>query len=155
MFIFMKRLILISVLFLSLISFAQKEEQQLNQLIDNWHKAAGKADFESYFGLMDASFIFLGTAPGERWKKEQFAAFSKPYFDMGQAWDFTPSNRIWQFSKNRKIAWFDEDLQTWMEGCRGSGIMVKKGKEWKIVYYNLTVLIENEKIKEFIDLRKQ
>ena len=59
------------------------------------------------------------------------------------------------FSKNKKIAWFDEDLETWMEGCRGSGIVIKKKGEWKIVYYNLTVLIENEKIKEFIELRQK
>jgi hypothetical protein len=40
-----------------------------------------------------------------------------------------------------------------MRGCRGSGILVKKKGEWKLVYYNLTVLIENEKIKEFIELK--
>ena len=40
-------------------------------------------------------------------------------------------------------------------GCRGSGIMIKKKGEWRIEYYNLTVLIENEKIKEFIKLRKE
>jgi hypothetical protein len=42
-----------------------------------------------------------------------------------------------------------------MEGCRGSGIMQKKKGKWVIVYYNLTVLIENEKINEFIELRKE
>jgi hypothetical protein len=52
------------------------------------------------------------------------------------------------------MAWFDEDLDTWMKGCRGAGILRYDGKEWKIVYYNLTVLIENEKIKEFIKLRE-
>jgi hypothetical protein len=40
-----------------------------------------------------------------------------------------------------------------MRGCRGSGILVKKKGEWKLVYYNLTVLIGNEKMKEFIELR--
>jgi hypothetical protein len=40
-----------------------------------------------------------------------------------------------------------------MRGCRGSGILVKKKGEWKLVYYNLTVLVENEKMKEFIQLR--
>ncbi len=127
---------------------------QLDQLIDDWHKAASNANFEAYFGAMDDSFVFLGTAPGERWSKDQFAAFSKPYFDAGSAWSFVASNRNWVFSDNKKIAWFDEDLDTWMEGCRGSGIVVKKKGMWKLVYYNLTVLIENEKIEEFIDLRK-
>jgi hypothetical protein len=31
--------------------------------------------------------------------------------------------------------------------------MLEKGN-WKIAYYNLTVLIENEKIKGFIELRE-
>lgn len=126
-------------------------KQELNTLIDNWHISAGKADFNRYFGAMTDDFVFLGTAPGERWNKEQFTIFSKPYFDKGKAWNFKPSNRIWKIKKN--IAWFDEDLDTWMKGCRGSGIVEKIKGKWKISYYNLTVLIENEKIKEFIELR--
>jgi hypothetical protein len=59
------------------------------------------------------------------------------------------------YSENKKMAWFDEDLDTWMRGCRGSGIMVNKKGEWKLVYYNLTVLIENEKVQSFIKLRDE
>lgn len=127
---------------------------KLDSIMDQWHQSAAKADFEAYFDVTDSSFVFLGTAPGERWLKSEFKSFCKPYFDQGKAWEFNPSNRIWMFSSDGSVAWFDEDLETWMEGCRGSGIMVKVGEEWKIVYYNLTVLIENEKIKQFIELRK-
>jgi hypothetical protein len=143
--------LLIFTLFLSFQSIGQN----LDSLVNQWHRAAGEANFENYFNFMDSSFVFLGTAPGERWNKEEFATFSKPYFDKGKAWDFIPSNRIWNFSKDGTIVWFDEDLATWMEGCRGSGILMKSNNEWKIVYYNLTVLIENEKIQEFIELRKK
>ncbi len=104
---------------------------------------------------MSEDFVFLGTAPGERWSKSQFLSFCKPYFDKGKAWDFKPSNRNWHIDYKRKIAWFDEDLSTWMEGCRGSGICVFYKGSVKIAYYNLTVLIENEKIQSFIELRKQ
>lgn len=131
-----------------------QQTNELDQLITDWHAAASAADFELYFGAMDDSFIFLGTAPGERWTKEEFAGFSKPYFDKGTAWDFKARNRKWMFNQDKSIAWFDEDLDTWMEGCRGSGIVSNESGEWKLVYYNLTVLIENEKIKEFIQLRK-
>lgn len=138
-----------------LLSFSSSTEiKELDIMMDAWHNAATDAKFDDYFGAMNDDFIFLGTAPGERWTKEEFGSFSKPYFDKGQAWDFKSSNRKWQFSKNKKIAWFDEDLNTWMESCRGSGILVKKKGKWKIIYYNLTVLIENEKIQEFIELRK-
>ena len=99
--------------------------------------------------------VFLGTAPGERWTKAEFMAFCKPYFDKGKAWDFKPSNRHWHFAADGKVAYFDEDLDTWMQGCRGSGVFVLEAGEWRLAYYNLTVLIENEKIKPFIELRKQ
>ena len=134
--------------------FSQNEvEKELNLLIDAWHLAATKADFNAYFEKTGDSFIFLGTAPNERWDKKQFMAFSLPYFEKGKAWDFKASNRKWNFSEDQKMAWFDEDLDTWMKGCRGAGILKFDGNEWKIVYYNLTVLIENEKIKKFIQLR--
>ena len=142
---------LVAMISLSMQSDAKKPS--LDGLVDKWHLAASNAHFVEYFEFMDDSFIFLGTADGERWGKEEFAEFSKPYFDKGKAWDFKASSRNWSFSKNKKIAWFDEDLDTWMRDCRGSGIMIKKKGEWKIVYYNLTVLIENEKVKEFIELR--
>lgn len=129
---------------------------RLNQLVDNWHLSATKADFQQYFTSTTEDFVFLGTAPGERWDKPAFQSFCKPYFDKGKAWDFKPSKRIWNFTANGTVAYFDEDLDTWMESCRGSGICILDANgEWKIAYYNLTVLIENEKIKEFIKLRKE
>jgi hypothetical protein len=147
--------VVIAILILSkFISFGQKNEVKLNDLINQWHISAAKAEFNKYFDATSENFIFLGTAPGERWNKSDFQTFCKPYFDKGNAWDFKPSNRKWNFSKDKKIAWFDEDLDTWMKGCRGSGVcMIEKGN-WKIAYYNLTVLIENEKIKGFIELRE-
>jgi hypothetical protein len=41
-----------------------------------------------------------------------------------------------------------------MFDCRGSGVCEKSQGEWKLAYYNLNVVIENEKIQEFIKLRK-
>lgn len=153
------RIILLSLFFFSaFIARTQSNETltSLDKLVNEWHLSAAKANFQEYFNATTNDFIFLGTAPGERWKKEEFQSFCKPYFDKGKAWDFKPSNRIWNFTANGTVAYFDEDLDTWMESCRGSGICVlDENGEWKIAYYNLTVLIENEKIKEFIKLRKE
>ena len=140
-------------IFLSSIQSETKLEE-LNSIIDNWHKAAAAASMEDYFSCVTDDFVFLGTDPTERWEKEAFKAFCKPHFDKGNGWDFKSTERNWVFSKNKKIAWFDEKLETWMEECRGSGVLVKEGKTWKLAYYNLTVLIENDKIKSFIELRK-
>jgi hypothetical protein len=144
---------IISILFFIGLMQIATAQNELDKLVDQWHLSASNANFEAYFEALDDSFVFLGTAPGERWNKMEFAAFSKPYFDAGKAWDFKAKNRNWSYSKNKKTAWFDEDLDTWMRGCRGSGILVKEKGEWKLVYYNLTVLVENEKMKEFIQLR--
>jgi hypothetical protein len=147
------KLVLLSLLLISSFCFGQVD--QLNTLVDNWHLAAANADLQKYSQVMSDKFVFLGTAPGERWNKKAFLDFSKPYFDKGKAWDFKPSNRIWEFNTDSTFAWFDENLDTWMRGCRGSGILQKENNVWKISYYNLTVLIENEKIGPFIHLRDQ
>lgn len=153
----MFRFIAIGLLFWTSTVFAQASNNvsRLNQLIDEWHVCAAKADFQQYFNATTEDFVFLGTAPGERWDKPAFQSFCKPYFDKGKAWEFKPSKRLWNFTANGTVAYFDENLDTWMESCRGSGICVLVNGEWKIAYYNLTVLIENEKIKEFINLRKE
>lgn len=146
---------MIQILFLFFSLLTQADEKQLNKLVDDWHLAASKADFDGYFGKMSEQSIYIGTAPNERWTKTEFIAFAKPYFDKGKAWDFKAKNRKWGFSEDGKTAWFDEELSTWMEDCRGSGVVQFINNEWKIVFYDLHVIIENEKIKEFIQLRKK
>ncbi len=131
------------------------ETEKIDQLIDNWHKAAAEANYTNYFALMADNFIFLGTDPAERWNKEQFGEFCKPYFDQGKGWDFRKIERHIEISKDGKIAWFDEKISTWMKDCRGSGVLIKTGKEWKLSQYNLAVLIENDKIQDFIKLREK
>ena len=148
-------LLLISALALFSFTKTSPDTTALDKLIDDWHLAADKGEFDNYFNATTDDFVFLGTDPTERWTKEEFKAFCKPYFEDGDGWDFKKIDRHWMFSKDGKTAWFDENLDTWMKDCRGSGICVKEGKKWKIAYYNLTVLIENDKVKEFIRLREK
>lgn len=129
------------------------ETETIDQLIDKWHQSAAKANYSDYFQFMADNFIFMGTDPAERWNKEQFGAFCKPYFDQGKGWDFRKIERHIEISKDGKFAWFDEKINTWMKDCRGSGVLMKVGKEWKLSQYNLAVLIENDKIQDFIRLR--
>jgi ketosteroid isomerase-like protein len=146
---------LLALLVWSVAFFGISQDKVMDELINQWHQDAASAAFSAYFSATTEDFIFLGTAPQERWNKTDFQKFCKPYFDKGTAWDFKPSNRKWTYSEDGNTAWFDEDLATWMEACRGTGICVKEGGDWKIAYYNLHVLIENEKIQEFITLRKK
>src|SRR3989338_8987615 len=109
----MKTLIILIVGLVALTSAKTKPEPNpvdLNAVLDNWHKAAATANLSDYFSCVTDDFVFLGTDPTERWNKEQFQAFCKPHFDQGKGWDFKSTERNWVFSKNKKIAWFDEKL---------------------------------------------
>lgn len=130
------------------------DANQVHLLLDNWHLAAARADFDRYFNPLSTESIFLGTDETERWTKEQFQAFSKPYFDKGKAWDFKPYNRNLVFGDNGETVWFDELLETWMGTCRGSGVLQKINGEWKIQQYNLAVAVPNDKIQGYLKLLK-
>lgn len=134
-------------------SFAQSDTATINTVLDNWHKAAATANFESYFGAMTNDAIFIGTDATENWNKKAFQDFAKPYFDRGKAWSFTALERHIYFSKDGKTAWFDELLNTQMKICRGSGVLVKEKKTWKIKHYVLSMTIPNDNTDAVIKIK--
>ena len=129
------------------------ENQKIAVTLDAWHKAAAQAQFETYFGLMTNDAIFIGTDAKENWNKTAFQAFAKPYFDKGKAWNFTAIERHIFLDTTGKLAWFDELLSTQMKICRGSGVLVKVGKEWKIKHYVLSMTIPNENVDEVVKIK--
>jgi len=130
----------------------ESETKKLNEFIDSWHHAAAVADEDIFFGSLDSNAVYLGTDPGERWLKHEFMDWGMKYFQRDTAWAFTPYNRVWEFSEDMKYAWFDELLETHMGICRGSGVVIRHGKQWKIKHYNLAVTIPNEKMNDFREL---
>lgn len=136
-------------------SINNDEKQTINTLLDNWHAAAAKADYAGYFGKIADDGHYIGTDATENWDKKAFAAFAKPYFDKGRAWDFKSVERNIYFSKDGKVAWFDELLDTWMKGCRGSGVLEKQGKVWKIRHYVLSMTVPNDVTDKVIPLKAQ
>ena len=121
--------------------------------LDSWHKAAADANYNDYFALMADDAVFIGTDATENWDKKAFQAYSKPHFDKGKAWNFTVLERHIYFDKTGKTAWFDELLNTQMKICRGSGVLVKIGAEWKIKQYVLSMTIPNENSNEVIKVK--
>jgi len=119
--------------------------------LNKWHLDVAEYNLDDYFGFMHTNFIFLGTDPSERWTKQEFYKFCKPYFTRKSTWNFKVNWRNTYQSKG--VIWFEESLDTWMNECRGSGVLVYEENEWKLIHYNLTVLIENEKMKKFNKLR--
>ena len=131
------------------------EKKAINSLLDQWHDAAARADHKTYFGLLSTDSHYIGTDATENWDKKAFDAFAKPYFDKGRAWDFKAVERNIYFSKDGKVAWFDELLDTWMKGCRGSGVLEKDGTTWKIKHYVLSMTIPNEVTGKVLPFKAQ
>ena len=134
---------------------ATSEKEGVNTMLDAWHKSASEAEFDSYFNSMAKASVFIGTDASENWVKKDFKAFSKPFFDRGEAWDFKSLERNVYISADGKTVWFDELLDTWMGVCRGSGVLSKNENVWKIEHYVLSVTIPNENITEVIAIKKE
>jgi cyclophilin family peptidyl-prolyl cis-trans isomerase len=130
------------------------QERAVAAILDDWHAAAAAADEERYFAHMTSDAVFLGTDPTERWTTPQFRAYAHPYFAKGKAWSFRSVRRDVRISPDGSTAWFDEDLATPNLGpARGSGVLVREGRTWKIAQYDLSVPIPNAvfpKVKEII-----
>jgi hypothetical protein len=162
----MKNDFFILVLVISLFGCNQKKEiapvqsistikTTVNTLLDDWHKAASEANYAGYFGAMDSVSIFIGTDATENWTKKQFESFSKPFFDKGKAWSFKALERNVYVNDAKNFVWFDELLDTWMGTCRGSGVLEKKNKTWKIKHYVLSVEIPNNDVQAVILAKKK
>jgi hypothetical protein len=118
--------------------------------LDAWHAAAASADEEKYFSYFTPDAVFLGTDATERWTRDEFRRYAHPYFAKGKAWNFRSTARWISFSPDRKVAWFDETLETPNLGpCRGSGVLVASDAGWRISQYNLSIPIPNDLVDEF------
>lgn len=124
-------------------------ETRLDQLITDWHHAAAVADEDSFFGAMDPEGVYIGTDASERWLRDELREWSKSAFERESAWAFTSKNRKIQISEDGRHAWWDELLDTWMGVCRGSGVLENTPEGWKIMHYQLSVTVPNEKIEKF------
>jgi hypothetical protein len=130
------------------------QESEINLILNNWHKAAAEANFNSYFDAMTDDAIFIGTDATENWNKPAFIQFAKPYFDKGKAWNFTSLERNIYFSSDKKTAWFDELLNTQMKICRGSGVLVlDENGNWIIKQYVLSMTIPNDHTDEVVKIK--
>ena len=119
--------------------------------LDNFHRAAATADMDSYFAAMSDDVVFLGTDGSERWQGQDFRVFVQSHFAAGRGWTYVPVQRNVMLAADGQTAWFDETLQNDGLGiCRGSGVLVKSGGEWKIAQYNLSVPVPNAMVHDVV-----
>ncbi len=123
----------------------------INSALNEWHGLAAVGD-TCYFDFFAEDGLYLGTDPKECWSLQEFKDFAIPYFRRGSAWNFKTKKRNVYVGQYGNYAWFDEELDTWMGLCRGTGILEKQDDKWRLKHYSLTVLVPNSIIKDYIKL---
>lgn len=139
---------------ISVLSYSQSSQEQINTFLDKWHHAAAVADEDVFFGSMTQDARYIGTDATENWERDELKEWSKKFFDRETAWDFKRIERNVYLNEDQKLAWFDETLDTWMGVCRGSGVVIWTDEGWKLKHYVLSVTLPNEKTNEFLKLFK-
>jgi len=129
----------------------EREKTDINQMLDAFNMAAAKADYKTYFEFFAEESAFIGTDATEVWDKKAFMIWAKPYFDKNKTWNFTSLKRNVYFSKDGKLAWFDELLDTQMKICRGSGVLEKINGAWKVKQYVLSMTVPNDIVDKVVD----
>ncbi|MBW7674053.1 nuclear transport factor 2 family protein [Chryseobacterium chendengshani] len=130
--------------------FYEKEKTEIGAMLDGFNIAAAQSDFNTYFNYYADESTFIGTDATEVWNKKEFMIWAKPYFDKKKTWNFTSLKRNIYFSKDGKLAWFDELLDTQMKICRGSGVVEKINGVWKIRQYVLSVTVPNDIVDKVV-----
>ncbi len=128
-------------------------KKQIVAMLDSFNVAAATADYTRYFNFYTADATFNGTDATENWDKAAFMVWAKPFFDKKTTWNFTALTRNIYFGKYADIAWFEELLNTQMKICRGSGVVVKVGNEWKVQQYVLSTTIPNTQLDSVIKIK--
>ena len=127
----------------------EESKMVIDSLLEKWHYSAAIADEDAFFGFMTQDAVYIGTDATERWTRDELKVWSKKYFDAPSAWDFKPLSRNINIGPGGQIAWFDELLDTQMGTCRSTGMLIRQDEAWKLVHYQLSVTLPNDKLDGF------
>jgi pimeloyl-ACP methyl ester carboxylesterase/ketosteroid isomerase-like protein len=129
---------------------------EINRILDDFHLAASRADFNGYFDHFAPDGVFYGTDATERWTVDMFRAYAGPKFAEGKGWTYIPSARHIFLSAAGDTAWFDEMVtnEKYFE-CRGTGVLVSIGGTWKVSQYNLVIPVPNDKAPDVVKWNRE
>jgi ketosteroid isomerase-like protein len=141
------------------LSEPQAGVSEVDAALNDFHDAASNADFDRYFSHFADNAVFLGTDSTERWTTSQFRKYAKSGFEHG-GWTYIPKERHVFLSEDGNVAWFDEktysidkktDSKKYGE-MRGTGVLIKSGKTWKLVQYSLLKPIPNDLFNSIVGM---
>jgi hypothetical protein len=119
---------------------------RVNAFVDEWHQDAAHAR-SAYFDKI-ARDVYIGTDKTERWTREAFRTWAQPAFARPVAWAFTPLHRHVNFTPDRQVIWFDEQVRSSMGILQASGVMRPAAASFEIVHYQLSIAVPNEVIPQ-------
>lgn len=129
--------------------------QRIAAFLDEWHDDAAHSRMR-YFDKIAQNGVYIGTDKSERWTRDDFKQWAKPYFAQPSAWAFHAVKRNIAFSGDKTYVWFDEQLDTQMGLCQASGVIQNTKEGLQILHYQLSLAIPNPlvehlqgEIKEF------
>lgn len=124
-------------------------QQAVAAVLDDWHDAAARGDFDRYFAHYDPAGTFLGTDAGEVWDVPAFKDYARAPFADGVGWVLVPTRRSLRVAPSGQVAWFEENLESEGLGpCRGSGVLLRQDGRWRIAQYNLALTVPNARLAE-------
>jgi len=116
---------------------------RIDAFVDAWHDDAAHARL-AYFDKIASDGVYIGTDRTERWTRDEFREWARPYFERPSAWAFTVIHRNVDFSPDRSIAWFDEQLESRMGILQASGVIRVLEDRLEIAHYQLSIAVPNE-----------
>lgn len=146
----MKKLTIVFLSFVWSFAAVADEKTDIAAILDGYHMAASKGDWDTYFDLMADNSVFLGTDITERWTKPEFKAYTET---RPNGWSYVAKERNVDLAPDGKSAWFDEIMYSETYGyCRGTGALIRTENGWKITQYHMTFPIPND---VFFEITKQ
>jgi hypothetical protein len=116
--------------------------QRVAAFLDEWHDDAAHSRMR-YFDKIAKNGVYIGTDKSERWTRDDFKQWAKPYFAQPAAWTFHAVKRNIAFSGDKAYVWFDEQLDTQMGLCQASGVIQNTKEGLRILHYQLSLAIPN------------
>lgn len=134
---------------------ATTADAAIHGVLNDFHQAAADADQARYLGHFTKDGVFMGTDDWERWPLPAFEGYVAERFAGGTGWTYVPEDRHIMYAPGGATAWFDEVMVSERWGrFRGTGVLLKDTRGWKIAHYSLTALVPNERFAEVAETSK-
>ena len=144
--------LLVTLFLVAACGLVPSDNDDVASMLDDFHDAATKADFDRYFAHFAPEGRFLGTDATENWTVGEFRTWATRHFEKAPAWVYVPGRRDIAVDDAGTFACFHEIVVNAQLGeCRGTGTLRRVGDSWKIMQYNLTVPIPNEQLLDVVE----